>query len=106
MPSSKNPLTQAGPWTGNREMRHRAPFSDHPVTGLLAGSSLPGVVLDLPDGGGDALVAHLADEPDGEVTQGCHDAGPGGSPDPGSVFTVGSIPDVLESAQLAILVGQ
>jgi len=35
------PPVLAGPWTGDRGTRRRAPVSDRPVIGLLAGSSFP-----------------------------------------------------------------
>ena len=60
------------------------------------GQEQAGVVSDLADDGGDPGVAGLADEPDRQVTQSGHDAGPGGSPDPGRVFTERDITDVLQ----------
>ena len=44
------------------------------------------VVFDGADGAGDALVAGLAEEADGEVTQGGQGAGPGAGPDLAGVF--------------------
>ena len=42
--------------------------------------------MDGADGAGDALVAGLAEEADGEVTQGGQGAGPGAGPDLAGVF--------------------
>ena len=56
------------------------------------------VVLDLADGGGDLGAAGLADEPDGEVTQGCHDAGTGSGPDSGRILTERDIADPVDWA--------
>ena len=60
------------------------------------GQEQGGVVLDLADGGGDLGVAGLADEPDCQVTERGHDAGPGAGPDPGGILTVSDVPDVVD----------
>ena len=47
-------------------------------------------------GGGDFPVSGLADELDGEVTEGGHDAGTGAGPDPGRILTECDITDLLQ----------
>ena len=51
------------------------------------------MVLRLADGAGDAGVAGLADEPDGEVTQRRQDAGPGAGPYFAGVLGEGEVAD-------------
>src|ERR1022692_331421 len=71
----------------------------------FAGRGWPGaggIVFDLPDGGGDLGVAGLADEPYREVTERGHDAGAGGGPDPGRIFTVCNVTDVLSGCKTDI----
>ena len=53
------------------------------------------VVPELADGGCDAGVAGLAEEPGGEVTEGGQDAGAGAGPDPGGVLPEGDVADLL-----------
>src|ERR1039458_10896982 len=60
------------------------------------GQEQAGIVFDLPDGGGDLGVAGVADEPDFEVTERGHDAGTGGGPDPGRIFTVCNVADPVD----------
>ena len=53
-------------------------------------------MLYLSDSGGDFCVAGLADEPDGEVTQGGHNAWAGAGPDPGRILTERDITDPVD----------
>jgi hypothetical protein len=61
--------------------------------GAEDGQEQGGVVFDGADGAGDAVVAGLADEADGEVTQGGQDAGAGAGPDLGGVLAEGDVAD-------------
>ncbi len=54
------------------------------------------VVFDLPDGGSYFGVARAADQPDREVTESGHDAGPGCGPDPGRVLAERDITDPVD----------
>lgn len=60
------------------------------------GEEQAGIVLDPADGGGDFPVSGVADEPDGEITEGRHDAGSGAGSHPGGILTESDITDPVD----------